>query len=103
MVLTDDLVTVHTDDDKARVAFIQLVFRARLVKRAVRKLSQNVLRAAEPLYTTPELIETLQTPPAPRESEQLDELLQAFHSLAFFQTLWQTSSQRTRPTPRCYC
>lgn len=87
MVLTDDLVTEHTDDDKARVAFIQLVFRARLVKRAVRKLSQNVLRAAEPLYTTPELIETLQTPPAQRESEQLDELLQAFHSLAFFQTL----------------
>lgn len=87
MVLEDDLVTEHTESDKASVAFIQLVFRARLVKRAVRKLSENVLRAKEPIYTTPELLEILFTPPDEREGAQLDAMLHALHHLPFFQTL----------------
>ena len=87
MVLEDDLVTEHTEADQASVAFIQLVFRARLVKRAVRKLSENVLRAKQPIYTTPELLEILHIEPGLRSGEQLDELLHTFHHLPFFQTL----------------
>ena len=87
MVLEDDLVTEHTDSDQASVSFIQLVFRARLVKRAVRKLSESVLRGTQRIDATPRLLETLRTAPEQRDSEQLDELLHAFHPLPFFQTL----------------
>lgn len=87
MVLQDDLVTEHTESDQASVSFIQLVFRARLVKRAVRKLSESVLRGNQRIYATPHLVEILRTAPEQRDGEQLDELLHAFHHLPFFQTL----------------
>eukprot|EP01043_Picozoa_sp_COSAG02_P025716 COSAG02_NODE_1454_length_12536_cov_347.064163_10_plen_464_part_00 len=87
MVLEDDLVTEHTQSEQASVSFIQLVFRARLVKRAVRKLSESVLRAAQPIYTTPDLLDILRTAPEQRDGEQLDQLLHIFHHLPFFQTL----------------
>eukprot|EP01043_Picozoa_sp_COSAG02_P032359 COSAG02_NODE_2158_length_9635_cov_32.352139_5_plen_461_part_00 len=87
MVLEDDLVTEHTQSDQACVSFIQLVFRARLVRRAVRKLSESVLRATQPIYSTPDLLAILRTAPEQRDGKQLDELLHTFHHLPFFQTL----------------
>ena len=87
MVLEDDLTTENTEADRQSVSFIQLVFRARLVKRAVRKLSENVLRSTQPMYVTEELLETLTTKPKDRNGEALDALLDAFHHLPFFASL----------------
>ena len=87
MVLEDDLTTENTESDRQSVSFIQLVFRARLVKRAVKKLSENVLRSTQPMYVTEELLETLTTKPKERDGEALDALLEAFHHLPFFETL----------------
>ena len=87
MVLEDDLVLEAGEEDIQKVGLIQLAFRARLVRKAVRKLSQNALRKTQPFYTSPELLETLTTPSAERNAEELDHLLHVFHHLPFFEKL----------------